>query len=62
MRRPSSSRPLSWEIAFCASSVVAISTKPNPRDWPEKRSVITVADCTLPLWAKNSRSVSLVVE
>src|SRR5207249_5756642 len=62
IRRPSSSRPLSWEIAFCASSAVFISTKPKPRDWPEKRSVMTVAERTLPLWAKYSRSPSLVVE
>src|SRR5207253_5501343 len=46
MRRPSRSRPFSWPIAFCASSAVFISTKPKPRDWPEKRSVMTVADCT----------------
>src|SRR5262249_49455974 len=55
MRRPSSSRPLSWEIAFWAPSAESISTKPKPRDWPENRSVMTVAERTLPLWAKNSR-------
>src|SRR5882762_4469656 len=62
IRRPSSSRPFSWEIEFWASSAVHISTNPNPRDWPEKRSVITVADWTLPHWVKNSLSPSLVVE
>jgi len=41
---------------------VFISTKPNPRDCPENRSVITVAERMLPLCAKNSRSPSLVVE
>jgi hypothetical protein len=62
MRRPSSSRPLSWLIAFCASSAVDISTNPKPRDCPENRSVITVADTTFPDCAKNSRRPSLVVE
>jgi hypothetical protein len=62
IRRPSSSRPFNCEIAFCASSAEVISTNPNPRDCPENRSVITVADSTLPHWAKNSRRPSLVVE
>ena len=53
---------MSCEIALWASSLVAISTKPKPRDCPENRSVITVADTTLPHWLKNSRSPSLVVE
>src|SRR5919108_1161306 len=62
IRRPSSSRPLSWEMAFWAPSAESISTKPKPRDWPENRSVMTVAESTLPLWAKNSLRPSLVVE
>jgi hypothetical protein len=62
IRRPSSSRPFSWEIALFAPSVESISTKPKPRDWPENRSVMTVAERTLPLWLKNSLRPSLVVE
>jgi hypothetical protein len=54
--------PFSSEIARWASSAVAISTKPKPRDWPENLSVITEADSTVPHCAKYSRSVSLVVE
>jgi hypothetical protein len=49
-------------MARWASSAVAISTKPKPRDWPENLSVMTAADSTVPHWAKYSRSVSLVVE
>jgi len=49
-------------MARCASSAVAISTNPNPRDWPENLSVITEADSTVPHCAKYSLSVSLVVE
>jgi len=60
--RPSSSRPFSWEMEAWASSAVFISTNPKPRDCPEKRSVITVADRTFPHCEKNSRSPSLVVE
>src|SRR5438046_6797972 len=57
--RPSNSRPLSWEIAFCASSAVAISTNPKPRDCPEKRSVITVADRTFPDWRSEEHTSEL---
>jgi hypothetical protein len=39
-------------MAAWASAGVDISTKPNPRDWPEYRSVTTVADTTVPHWAK----------
>src|SRR5262252_6279561 len=60
--RPSRSLPLSSEMARWASSAVAISTKPNPRDCPENLSVITAADSTVPHCAKYSRKVSLVVE
>jgi hypothetical protein len=35
-------------MARCASSEVAISTNPKPRDWPVARSVMTVADSTVP--------------
>ena len=48
--------------AFWASSLVAISTNPNPRDCPEYRSVMTVADSTEPHWANASRRDSDVVE
>jgi hypothetical protein len=49
-------------MARCASSAVAISTNPKPRDCPENLSVTTEADSTVPHWAKYSRRVSLVVE
>src|SRR5262249_58504851 len=42
--RPSSDVPLSEEMAFSASSVVAISTKPKPLQRPVSPSVITAAD------------------
>jgi hypothetical protein len=41
---------------------VAISTNPNPRDCPEYRSVMTVADSTVPHATKASRRDSEVVE
>jgi len=49
-------------MARWASSVVAISTKPKPRDCPENLSVTTDADSTVPHCEKYSRRVSLVVE
>src|SRR5712692_4091937 len=60
--RPSRSLPFNRWTAAVASSGVAISTKPKPRDRPENWSVMTVADVTLPHWVKNSRRPSLVVE
>src|SRR3989442_1487420 len=60
--RPSRSRPLKRDTASCASSVVAISTKPKPRDRPVPLSVTTVADSTVPAAAKTSRRRSLVTE
>src|SRR5947208_8569278 len=60
--RPSSEVPLSEEMAFSASSVVAISTKPKPRERPVSRSVITAADITSPKRAKAPRRPSLEVE
>src|SRR3989442_14432138 len=60
--RPSSEVPLSEEIAFSASSVVAISTKPKPRERPVSRSVITAADITSPKRANAPRRPSLEVE
>src|SRR6266516_2934123 len=46
-------RPSIWywsniEMAFCASSSVAISTKAKPRAWPVARSLTTLADSTFP--------------
>src|SRR5437879_7988176 len=49
-------------MACSASSGVAISTKPKPRDLPVSRSVTTLADSTLPVAAKASRRRSLEVE
>src|SRR5262245_14632173 len=60
--RPSSDVPLSEEMAFSASSVVAISTKPKPLERPVSRSVITAADITSPKRAKAPRRPSLEVE
>src|SRR5438552_8854362 len=60
--RPSREVPLSEEMAFSASSVVAISTKPKPRERPVSRSVITAADITSPKRAKAPRRPSLEVE
>jgi len=50
------------QLARWASSAVAISMNPKPRDCPENLSVITEADSTVPHWAKYSRNVSPVVE
>src|SRR6266705_6882463 len=60
--RPSTIWPLNFFAAASASSVVAISTKPNPRERPVSRSVTTVADSTPPAWANTSRNRSLDVE
>jgi hypothetical protein len=60
--RPSSCDPLRDEIARSASSVVAISTKPKPRERPVSRSVITAAESTVPNRAKAARNPSLEVE
>src|SRR2546428_8369823 len=62
MVRPSTDVPLSLLIACSASSGVAISTKPKPRERPVSRSVTTRADSTLPIAAKTSRRRSLDVE
>ena len=60
--RPSSCEPFSEEIAFSASSVVAISTKPKPRERPVSRSVITAAESTAPKRANAARNHSVEVE
>src|SRR2546425_7026710 len=49
-------------MACSASSGVAISTNPKPRERPVSRSVTTRADSTLPTAAKTSRRRSLDVE
>src|SRR5438445_484200 len=46
--------PFSAVIAFWASSAVAISTTPNPRDWPVYRSVMILADVTDPCCENSS--------
>src|SRR5438093_8602708 len=60
--RPSRLVPLRRLMACSASSGVAISTKPKPRDRPVSRSVTTLADSTLPVAAKASRRRSFEVE
>jgi len=60
--RPSRLEPLSALIALSASSAVAISTNPKPRERPVSRSVITIAEFTGPNRANASRSPSLAVE
>src|SRR5437667_6807286 len=60
--RPSRSVPLRRDTAAVASSFVAISTKPKPRDRPVSRSVTTVGDWTSPKPAKASRRRSFDVE
>src|SRR5438445_591542 len=62
MVRPSRLVPLSLLIADSASSFVAISTKPKPRERPVSRSVTTLADSTLPHAANASRRRSVDVE
>ncbi len=59
--RPLSSFPSSCSIAACASSGDDISTKPNPLERPVSRSVIIVAEFTVPTAEKNSLSSSSVV-
>src|SRR4051794_34304098 len=54
--RPCSSYPLNRSIAACASCVLPISTKPNPRDWPVNLSEITFAEVTAPTWLNNPSS------
>jgi len=46
--RPSRLAPFMPAIARSASSWVPISTKPNPRERWVSRSVMTIADCTMP--------------
>src|SRR5262245_66232421 len=62
MVRPSRFVPLRRLMACSASSGVAISTKPKPRERPVSRSVTTLADSTLPTAAKASRRRSFEVE
>src|SRR5581483_4504843 len=60
-RRPPNGWPSNIVTAVFASASVDISTKPKPRDWPEMRSVTTVAETTSPAAAKCVRSSSEVV-
>src|SRR6266849_6475207 len=60
--RPSTIWPLNFLSAGSASSAVAISTKPKPRERPVSRSVTTAADSTWPAAANTSRSRSVDVE
>src|SRR6266545_4974878 len=59
--RPFKSLPLNSSIAFCPSSLEAISTKPKPRERPVSRSSTTVADSTVPICAKSCWRSSLEV-
>src|SRR2546425_2490290 len=58
---PRSSRPLSSAMAFCASSSEPISTKPNPRERPESRSLMTEAIEQAPAFENASFRSSSVV-
>src|SRR5215470_679319 len=60
--RPSRFVPLRRQMACSASSGVAISTNPKPRERPVSRSVTTLADSTPPTAANASRKRSLDVE
>src|SRR5207249_2391265 len=60
--RPSRFVPFKRLMACSASSGVAISTNPKPRDRPVSRSVTTLADSTVPAPAKASRRRSVEVE
>jgi len=59
--RPSRLLPFSSSIALRASAAEAISTNPNPRERPEKRSATTDAESTLPACSKKVRRLSSVV-
>src|SRR6266550_398421 len=59
--RPPKLCSCSWEIAFCASWSVAISTNAKPRARPVSRSRMTFTVETLPAFANSAvRSSSLV--
>jgi hypothetical protein len=58
---PSRFWPLSLAIAFLASSSDPISTNPKPFDLPVILSLITLADTTVPAWAKNAERLASVV-
>jgi RNA recognition motif-containing protein len=60
--RPSSCVPFRLSMAFCASPLEPISTKPKPRDWPVNLSDTTLADSTVPCSEKISCSRSPVTE
>ena len=49
---PSTSLPLSAEMAACPACPLSISTKPKPLDRPLSRSLITCAERTLPYGKK----------
>src|SRR3990172_4336385 len=53
--RPSSGFPFSSSIALRPSALVAISTKPKPRERPEERAVTTLADSTVPGCSEKAR-------
>ncbi len=61
MLRPSRLVLFRAPSARSASSEVAISTKPKPRDRPVSRSVMTAADSTTPYRAKAARRLSFEV-
>src|SRR6266404_1880269 len=60
--RPSSCVPFRLSMAFWASPLELISTKPKPRDCPVNLSEITLADSTVPCSAKISCNRSPVTE
>ena len=61
-RRFGAFAPVRPETTAIASSSVDISTKPNPRERPVSRSMITFADVTVPNGATAACNVSSVVE
>src|SRR5215475_7064372 len=61
MLRPSNSVPFRAWIAFWASALELISTKPKPLDRPENLSMIIRADSTVPCAVKRSSSCLSVV-
>ena len=53
--------PLSFEMAFCASSSEPMVTKAKPRDLPVNLSCMRVTSCTAPACEKSSCSSFSVV-
>src|SRR5580704_7466086 len=61
MVRPPTDDPFNAVMAFSPSSLLAISTKPNPRDRPVSRSVMMLTRSTCPNGSNSWRSSSSAV-